>query len=97
KGVALGWKWNGFLVLAVIFCHSYQPVAGTRHRRFLKGSRKVGAVWTRSERALMVAYDGLPSSSGFSQNGTRPQPAITNARPFPAGRMIGMTSVGATL
>lgn len=40
--------------LADDFCHSYQLLAGTRQRRFLNGSRYVGAVWMRSARALMV-------------------------------------------
>jgi len=34
------WPWlemEGLLALGLIFCHSYQPVVGTRHRRFLEG------------------------------------------------------------
>jgi hypothetical protein len=45
----------------------------------------------------MVLKGFFARSSGFSQYGISPQPAIASSRPFPAGRMIGMTSVGATL
>jgi hypothetical protein len=51
----------------------------------------------RSALAFIVEYADLAACSGFDQNGTRRHQAMTSSRPLPAGRTIGMMSVGATL
>ncbi len=68
---------------------------GTRQRRFLNGSRHVGALVIVSERALMVDSP-LMSFRSFVKNGTRPQRARISSR-SPVSRMIGWCVVGATL
>ena len=67
-------------------------------RRFLNGSRQVGALVIDSARALMVDRP-LMSLSSFVKNGTRPQRASTISRSpdFLLCRMMGWCVVGATL
>jgi hypothetical protein len=41
------------------FCHSENPVAGTRQRRLWNASRNIGGLWTVSMRALMCGIFGF--------------------------------------
>ncbi len=68
KGIRLLWCLPFFRVEFI------NPDTGTRQRRFLNGSRQVGALVIVSERALIVDRP-LMSFRSFVKNGTRPQRA----------------------
>ncbi len=76
-------------------CHSYQPSASTRQRRFLNASRNDGFSASVSERALIMR---LPIARSLAHFGTRPQCSIANARaPSSPVRTAGTACVGAML
>ena len=54
-------------------CHSYQPSASTRQRRFLNASRNDGFSASVSERALIMR---LPIARSLAHFGTSPQCSI---------------------
>src|SRR4051812_28522395 len=76
--------------------HSYQALAGTRHRRLAKASRKVLALWQVSTLQLKVvslnpssapfavSFNGLP----LRQKGTRPQRIFSSTKPPSSTRAV---------
>ena len=76
-------------------CHSYQPSASTRQRRFLKASRNDGFSASVSARALIMR---LPIARSLAHLGTSPQCSIAKARaPSSPARTAGTSCVGAML
>ena len=76
-------------------CHSYQPSASTRQRRFLNASRNDGFSAIVSARALIMR---LPIARSLAHLGTSPQCSIAKARaPSSPARTAGTSWVGAML
>src|SRR5271157_984244 len=69
-------KWNGCFSFP-LRDHSKNPSAGSKHRRFVKASRKAGLFATVSERALIVLNPTLASAA---HDGIRPQRAREKCR-----------------
>src|SRR6185437_8884432 len=74
--------------------HSYQPSAGTRHRRRSNALANALDVATVSARALIIR---APARGSLAQCGSRPQRATFRWRDADVIRTTGTGSVGATL
>src|SRR5688572_17178086 len=76
-------KYGCFVGESSLLAHSYQPSAGTRHRRVAAAFLNAGLSVSDSTRALSTR---LPTDGSLAQEGTRPQRTARSSRwPPPVG------------